>query len=88
MPIVDYISTPIHQLHYITRISLYAVSAQQSTLKPVLYRLLLRALSGNVMPELFIHTSVSILPAQKCARWSVVFGDARFTARTVVNETP
>lgn len=58
------------------------------TLGPVLYRMLLWALSESGMPELFTHTSVSILPAQKRARWSAVFGDACFTARTVVSETP
>lgn len=31
MPVVDNTSTPIHQLHYITRNSFYAASAQQST---------------------------------------------------------
>lgn len=65
-----------------------SLCAAEHTLMPVLYRLLLWVLSESGMPELFIHTSVSILPAQKCARWSAVLGDACFAARTVVNETP
>lgn len=89
MSVGEYISIPIYQLCYITRISLYAASVQQSThTVPVLHRILLWVLSESSVPELFTHTSVSILPAQKHARWSAVFGDAHFTARTVVNETP
>ena len=65
-----------------------SLCAAEHTLTPALYWLLLWALLESGVPELFIHTSVSISPAQKCARWSTVFGDPRFTARTVVNETP
>lgn len=66
MSVGEYTSTPIHQLCYITRISLYAVSVQQSThIVPVLYRILLGALSESGVPEFFTHTPVSTLPAQK-----------------------
>lgn len=65
-----------------------SLCSRAHTLVPVLYRILLWGLSESGVPELFTHTSVSILPAQKRPRWSAVFGDARFTVRTVVNETP
>lgn len=77
-------SAPLYNKDFIIR----SLCAAEPTLTPVLYRLLLQARSESGVPELFIHTSVSISPAKKCARWSAVFGDVRFTARTVVNEAP